>query len=770
MIGTGGGEVPPSLLLYTDSQRYLFNCGENLQRLCLEHKIRLSRLQSFFITRLSWNNLGGLAGLAMGLREIGNESIHLYGPRALERFRKASRCFLARELIKLETPESSVCSTSPLPVYSDENVTITTVELLSGRGEGNLTETDSDSSEEEVRLEEARESRAKKPKLASPLQQPGTIAAFICKLVDVRGKFNSQRATELGLKMGLLCKKLLEGESVTLPDGRIIHPSDVVGPKQRGPTFMVLECPHPGFIHSVTTHPQLRCDAFTGTDQSLMLVVHMAPEEVLQNEEYCRWMASFGENTKHLVLNGTQCLREVAMRASTKIQCHLHHMNPSIHHLPVIPEVEVADKDLTLFHFVPRESVVFGKTLMNYHLKPVSSAGVDLSSTLRPMEEDIAERMLETRLTSTQDFDNDPEHTAAGSTREGPIDPLEEETRVDVQVSETAIDDAAPPSNITTLPSLPTSVGQPPTLHVLTPDDALVTFLGTGASNPSKYRNVSGILIQTPVSGNLLLDCGEGTLSQLYRCFGERRGDNIIRNLGTVFVSHIHGDHHIGLISILQRRVSLLRAAGGKRKRTVVICPYMVGNWLTQYGRMCERIGCRLVDSQNLTDRPAPVSRLQTDLSFQTVPVIHCKEAYGVVVQHRSGWKVVYSGDTRPCPALAEAGRGATLLLHEATFEDSMQSDAVAKKHCTISEALGIAREMKPGFTILTHFSQRYPKVSPAMLKDEYLKSKVAMAFDCMSVTLKELHTLPSYVPAMKEIFAAVLDKEDDGNRISWSW
>ena len=714
----------------------------------------------------------------MALKGIGTESIHLYGPKALERFRKASQSFLARELLKLEMPESSVCSASPPQVYSDENLTITTVELNPGNEEENLSESDSDSSNGDV-WSELRESPTKKPKLASP-RLPGTVAAFICKLVDVRGKFNSQRATELGLKMGLLCKKLLEGESVTLPDGRIIRPSDVVGPKQRGPTFVVLECPHVGFIRSVTTHPQLQYDAFTSTDQSLVLVVHMAPEEVLRDEDYCRWMASFGENTKHLVLNGTQCPREVAMRASSKIQCHLHRMNPSVHHLPVIPEGETAEKELVLFRFLPRESVVFGKTLMNYHLKPASSAGVDLSGTLRPMEEDIAERMFEMRPPGSGSHPNqgscDPERISAGSTREGSVDPLKEEKRVvqDIRASETATGSVAPPPHVTAQPSLPTSIGRPPTLPVLTPDDALVTFLGTGASNPSKYRNVSGILIQTPTSGNVLLDCGEATLSQLYRCFGERLGDDVVRNLGTVFVSHVHGDHHLGLISILQRRAALLKAGGGsavgKSQRTVVVCPYMVGNWLAQYGRMCERIEYRLVGSQNLMNRPGPVSRLQADLSFQTIPVIHCKEAYGVVVQHRSGWKVVYSGDTRPCPALAEAGRGATLLLHEATFEDELQSDALAKKHCTISEALDIAREMKPGFTILTHFSQRYPKVTPAMLKDEYLKSKVAMAFDCMSITLKELHTLPSYLPVMKEIFAAILDKEDDGGRISWNW
>ncbi len=37
------------------------------------------------------------------------------------------------------------------------------------------------------------------------------------------------------------------------------------------------------------------------------------------------------------------------------------------------------------------------------------------------------------------------------------------------------------------------------------------------------------------------------------------------------------------------------------------------------------------------------------------------------------GWKLVYSGDTRPYEGLIKAGMDATILIHEATFDDSMQ-------------------------------------------------------------------------------------------------
>jgi ribonuclease BN (tRNA processing enzyme) len=74
-------------------------------------------------------------------------------------------------------------------------------------------------------------------------------------------------------------------------------------------------------------------------------------------------------------------------------------------------------------------------------------------------------------------------------------------------------------------------------------------------------------------------------------------------------------------------------------------------------------------------------------------------------------FKLVYSGDTRPCDLLSIIGYNATILIHEATFEDSKSIEAMNKKHSTISEAMKISRDMNAYRTILTHFSQRYPSI-----------------------------------------------------------
>lgn len=59
-------------------------------------------------------------------------------------------------------------------------------------------------------------------------------------------------------------------------------------------------------------------------------------------------------------------------------------------------------------------------------------------------------------------------------------------------------------------------------------------------------------------------------------------------------------------------------------------------------------------------------------------PVVHCPQAFGIVLKAAErintigkiipGWKIVYSGDTRPCPELVEVSQGATILIHEASY------------------------------------------------------------------------------------------------------
>jgi hypothetical protein len=73
---------------------------------------------------------------------------------------------------------------------------------------------------------------------------------------------------------------------------------------------------------------------------------------------------------------------------------------------------------------------------------------------------------------------------------------------------------------------------------------------------------------------------------------------------------------------------------------------------------------------------------------WQSVSVEHCRDAWALVLEHMSGWSLVYSGDTRPCPSLAAAGHGCTLLIHEATFEPALMNQVCGAHGCLVPPPL----------------------------------------------------------------------------------
>ena len=78
-----------------------------------------------------------------------------------------------------------------------------------------------------------------------------------------------------------------------------------------------------------------------------------------------------------------------------------------------------------------------------------------------------------------------------------------------------------------------------------------LTMLGTSGSAPTRERNLSGTALQ--FDGELFLfDCGEGTQRQMFKY-----GINISK-LKAIFITHIHGDHVIGIAG-LTRTLSLYK-------------------------------------------------------------------------------------------------------------------------------------------------------------------------------------------------------------------
>lgn len=103
----------------------------------------------------------------------------------------------------------------------------------------------------------------------------------------------------------------------------------------------------------------------------------------------------------------------------------------------------------------------------------------------------------------------------------------------------------------------------------------------------------------------------------------------------------------------------------------------------------------------------------------------------------------------------------ASSIIMQATFEDALVEEAIARNHSTTEEAIEVGNSAGAYRIILTHFSQRYPKIP---VFDETHMHKTCIAFDMMSVNIADLPVLPRVLPYLKMLFRneMVVDESDD--------
>jgi len=306
-----------------------------------------------------------------------------------------------------------------------------------------------------------------------------------------------------------------------------------------------------------------------------------------------------------------------------------------------------------------------------------------------------------------------------------------------------------------------------------------VVFLGTGARQPTASRGVPATMI---VRGGerILVDCGEGTQRQLLR------SSVGLHAISAILITHIHADHVLGLPGLLATfsdvRTAPLVLAGPPGTRELIdgFQPHFGQlNFRLQVremasGETIQRPGYRLVALRALHGaaaigwalvedlrpghlKPAEARRqgvpegplLQRLAAGEDVNVgRRTISARSVTGPPQPGRRIIFSGDTRPLEATAQAARGADLLVHEATFLSKDRSRAEASQHTTAREAARLAESAGVRALALIHHSQRYS--TDVILEEARRHYPGAMApndFDVIEVPLPE-HGVPRLIPA----------------------
>ena len=308
-------------------------------------------------------------------------------------------------------------------------------------------------------------------------------------------------------------------------------------------------------------------------------------------------------------------------------------------------------------------------------------------------------------------------------------------------------------------------------LYLHPPVDSSFSLPTASPQNSFKMKQTQ----QNQTENIILLDVGEGTCTQLFQSVGGDidRFNNYLINIRLIWISHHHADHICGLPLLLEHinralimksqslhdlsnndqsnsahkiaSVAAAVAAVVPHKVTVIGPPVVL-----KYQEYCACVAglddlvtfvptvSTLFASYSIPlPLPLPLSGMcPTRLLVRSIQVPHCKESYALVLNiqrddsnqryhSNKDIKIVYSGDCRPSSSLINAGKDCDLLLHEATFDDTMQKDAECKRHCTTSEAVDVGVRMKAKHIVLTHFSQRYPTAVQSFSNKPNLKKGV---------------------------------------------
>ncbi len=260
-----------------------------------------------------------------------------------------------------------------------------------------------------------------------------------------------------------------------------------------------------------------------------------------------------------------------------------------------------------------------------------------------------------------------------------------------------------------------------------------ISYLGTG-SGGSTLRDHTAMVLECPQGERILLDAASGNTVLRH---GEQLGISPTE-FDHCLLSHSHPDHCEGLPHIEMQRSRRNPAEApmqvyGSERATSDIATLLAypQRGLTVDADGVRRRDGRLVFTLQPTE-PGEWVQLSPNVRARCAPVDHIGGAMAWRVE--SGERsVVFSGDTRWCPSLAELAEGATLLIHEALCVEAERHRAEETAHSTAAEAARIAQLAGVQALTLTHIDNAYHLDTEPLVAEarSVYDGPVSVAFDC---------------------------------------
>ena len=299
-----------------------------------------------------------------------------------------------------------------------------------------------------------------------------------------------------------------------------------------------------------------------------------------------------------------------------------------------------------------------------------------------------------------------------------------------------------------------------------------VTILGCGSAVPTLNRSASAQYVNV-LERHLLIDCAEGTQLQL------RRYKAKFQKIDHIFISHLHGDHFLGLVGLLSTfhllgRTRPIRIYAPEKLRDIIDLTLHGFNNKLNFEWQLRNLNFKnkeLIFEDNLIEvhsfplkhridccgfliqekeRERNIKKdkiLEHNISLADIPDLKRGADFtannGDVISNAEltedplpARSYAYCSDTMYSDATIVAVRNVDVLYHEATFTSDLASRAKKTYHSTAKQAAEVAAKAEVGKLVVGHYSARYKELDKFEEEISPVFSNYVLAEDGLKIKL----------------------------------
>lgn len=301
-----------------------------------------------------------------------------------------------------------------------------------------------------------------------------------------------------------------------------------------------------------------------------------------------------------------------------------------------------------------------------------------------------------------------------------------------------------------------------------------ITILGSSGAVPAYGRHTSSQLVEIQ-NRTFLVDCGEAAQIQLMRVQAN------MHRIDHIFISHLHGDHYLGLMGLiftmhLQRRTNDLHLYSHRGLDEIITVQLRysrsIPNFKIIFHRLEKNVREVIFEDEILTvetiplnhrircsgflfkekTKPRRIDKTRLPSGIPLIQVANLKKGDDVVdvdgnilyknkdltFEPRKSRSYAYCSDTGFMPSITEQIKDVDILYHEATFEEEEAAKATETLHSTARQAATIATMANAKMLVLGHFSARYKDLTPILLEAQAAFPNAHLALEGESFTISD--------------------------------